>query len=151
MGALIDSKDRKSIREEKRLGFPYPVKKRKQKHNLIGEIPINTLNDADYQSMVNHAPEELKKQFDRTSPLTYYDIRDVYFIKQHMPKKSAGAGSVRYAFLFGDYGIEFAECCNIEEAKKTAIKLAIKRNEPLSRVYSGSPKGRKWKRVRGIA
>lgn len=146
---LFRSPERKAIREEHKLGFPYPVIKRTWKTNLIGGIPLNELNDADWTSMFKRAPEEIKPFLDRSSILSYYDIRDIQYINTRSPTHSGNKGVKLFCYFFGDYILEFAECTNIDEAKETGVDFSVKHGESVNRVYKLSKDG--WKRVRGIA
>jgi hypothetical protein len=153
MRSLYNCEERKAIRREHKLGFPYPVVKRthKDKHNIIGDIPLNELTSIDYESMISRAPLELKELLVRTSISTYYEIRDDIFIKNNAPASDVPImpGYSRYCFIFGDYILEFSNCGNFDDARSKSIMYSLKHGEAINRVYRLS-KG-KWKRVRGIA
>jgi hypothetical protein len=151
MRSLYNCEERKAIRKEHKLGFPYPVHRRthKDKHNIIGDIPLNELTAIDYDSMISSAHPGIKDLLIRTSSSTYYEIRDDIFIKNKAPEKLVTAGCSRYCYLFGDFITEFADCTNIDDARSKSIMFSLKHGEAINRVYRLS-KG-KWKRARGIA
>ncbi|MCQ1534827.1 hypothetical protein FTO70_03800 [Methanosarcina sp. KYL-1] len=163
MGILLNNEERKKARREGRIGFPYPLKgAHRQKHNLIGEIPINGLTGHDYASMLKSAPAELKEAIEKerlicSSTLgdskTYYEIRDSFYLTKAAPDPgSIKSPGFLYAFLFGDFpaDFEFRKCMNHDEAKTAAIMLAVKRGDSIKRVYRLLSRGG-WKRVRGVA
>jgi hypothetical protein len=153
MRSLYNCEERKAIRREHNLGFPYPVVRRthKDKHNIIGDIPLNELTAIDYESMISSAPIEIKDLLIRTSSQTYYEIRDSIFIKNNAPAADVPIqpGYNRYCFIFGDYTLDFADCGDLEDARSKSIMFSLRHGEAINRVYKLS-KG-KWKRVRGIA
>jgi hypothetical protein len=153
MRSLYNCDERKAIRREHKLGFPYPVHRRthKDKHNIIGDIPLNELTAIDYESMISSAHPGIKDLLIRTSSQTYYEIRDDIFIKNNAPASDVPImpGYSRYCFIFGDYILEFSDCTNIEDARGASIRYSLKHGEAINRVYRLS-KG-KWKRARGIA
>lgn len=146
MGWLTNSELRKEIRKQKGLGFPYPVKHRRQKTNIIGDIPLNQLTTRDFEAMKASAPEDIKPLLSTDSEKTYYEIRDIALIKKQIPAHKKEPGLTWYAFFLGDYTLECVYCSNQASAKEQAVKLAIKYNEPVKRVYRQNASG-KWKRV----
>lgn len=162
MVSLKNSRARIEIRKSKGLGFPYPLKgHHRNKSNIIGEIPINQLTGIDYNSMLKSAPAELKEAIKKerlispathNSSRTYYEIRDNHYLSQKAPALESfeeGPGFI-YAFIFGDYDIEFRKCPNQDEAKTKSIRLSIKRGDSISRAYKLLSRG-DWKRAKGVA
>lgn len=146
MGCLINSQERKEYRKWKGLGFQYPVKKRHNKTNIIGDIPLNQLTARDFEAMKASAPEDIKPLLRTDSSQTYYEIRDVSLIKKQIPTHKKESGLTWFAFFLGDYNLQVIYCSNQASAKEHAVKLAIKFNEPVKRVYRQNSAG-KWKRV----
>lgn len=149
MGILLSSEERRENRKLKGLGFPYPVKKRKNKTNLIGDIPINQLSPADFAAAQASAPIEIRDQIQPERSQTYYEIRDVYLIKKQFTAKVKEPGLTSFAFFFGDYLLEVFSCQSKDSAKDRAINLSIKHGEPFRRVYKQNA-SMKWVRVKGL-
>ncbi len=149
MGILLSSEERRENRKLKGLGFPYPVKKRKNKTNLIGDIPLNQLSPVDFTSVQVNAPIEIRDQIQPDRAQTYYEIRDVYLIKKQFHANAREPGLMSFAFFFGDYLVEVFSCQSKDSAKDRAINLSIKHGEPVIRVYKQNA-SMKWVRVRGL-
>lgn len=160
MVSLKNSRARIEIRKSKGLGFPYPLKgHHRNKSNIIGEIPINQLTGADYNSMLKSAPLELKTAIEKErsfnasfSSHTYYEIRDNIFLHQKVPATESfpDRPGYIYAFIFSDYDADFRKCANQDEAKTKSIQLSIKRGSPINRAYKLLSRGY-WKRAKGVA
>lgn len=119
-------------------------------HGNIFNVPLKSLNDSDFNTVLVSAPDELKELIVNTSRESYYEIKDKHALKEKSNLDSLDRNELVYAFFFGDDVFEIVQCDCLRDVRDKAIELAALHDRPVCRLYLLRPRCSKWIRINSI-
>jgi len=116
-------------------------------HGNIFNVPLKSLNDSDFNTVLVSAPDELKGLIVDTSRESYYEIKDKHTLKEKSNLGDLDRNELAYAFFFGDDIFEIVQSDLTGGVVDKAIELAALHGRPVCRLYMLRSRCSKWIRV----